>query len=171
MGSCIKKTLVASCGFSLLEVVLVLLITIMFSSIALASSNLVNRQKLNLAANLICKDIRSIQQQNGDNNGTYAILFDCYNDVYYLKKCEAGATCQKVVLPDGIDLVATNFDFDNNPNNGCDNELRFNSKGEPFRKNGILCGGHLGLKNKNKKYLYVIVASVTGQVRIDTSPP
>jgi len=155
----------------LFEVVLALLIAIMFSGIALASSNLANRQKLNLAANLICKDIRLIQQQNADNNGTYAILFDCCNDVYYLKKCETGAKCRKVVLPAGIDLTATNFDFDNNPNNGCDNELRFNSKGEPFRNTGILCGGHLGLRNKNNKFLYVIVASVTGQVRIDINPP
>ncbi len=167
----IKKVIAASSGFSLLEVVLALLITILFSGIALASSNLASKQKLNFAANLICKDIRLIQQQNADNNGTHAILFDCCNDVYYLKKCEAGAKSRKVVLPAGIDLTATNFDFDNNPDNGYDNELRFNSKGEPFRNNGILCGGHLGLRNKNKKYLYVIVASVTGQVRIDTNPP
>ncbi|HAU32690.1 MAG: hypothetical protein XD78_1707 [Desulfotomaculum sp. 46_296] len=171
MGSGLKKSAVACGGFSLFELILVLFITVMFSGIALASSNLANRHKLNLAANLICSDIRRIQQQNLDNNGTYAVLFDCYNDVYYLKKCEIGAVCKKVVLPAGIDLTATNFDFDNNPGNGYDNELRFNSKGEPFRKNGILCGGHLGLKNKNGKYLYVIVASVTGQVRIGTAPP
>lgn len=171
MDSGLKKIVYTDGGFSLFEVILVLFITMMFSGIALASSNLANRQKLNLAANLICCDIRKVQQQNIDNNGTYAILFDCYNDIYYLKKCEVGAICQKVVLPAGIDLTATNFDFDNNPGNGYDNELRFNLKGEPFRKNGILCGGHLGLKNKNNKYLYVIVASVTGQVRIDTEPP
>jgi len=171
MGSGIKKVIAASSGFSLFEVVFTLLITILFSGIALASSNLADRQKLNFAANLVCKDIRWIQQQNEDNNGTYAILFDCWNDVYYLKKCEAGAKSRKVFLPAGIELTATNFDFDNNSDNGYDNELRFNSKGEPFRNTGILCGGHLGLRNKNKKYLYVIVASVTGQVRIDTNPP
>lgn len=167
-----KKIFLTSDGFNLVEVVIVIFITAIISGLAFMFSGLTNKQKLNIAATMIAENIRLTQQLNLNQDGTYAILFDCSNEKYYIRKCEIGVPAYKVVeLPTGIDLVGTNFDFDNNPDNGFDHELRFNPKGEPFRKNGILCGGHLSLRDKNKNFLYVIVASVTGRVRIDTKPP
>lgn len=156
-------------GFTLLETIVVLVIVTLFVFFAFASDKHFNRQKLNAAAAIIAEDIRLTQQLNMKQDGLYTMIFDFVNDRYYIKRYLV--TYKKVDLPGGIDLIYTNFDFDNNHYNGPDHRLSFNTRGEPVRANGVLIGGHLSLKDKNDNTLYVIVASLTGRVRIDTSPP
>lgn len=157
-------------GYTLAEVVVAISITAIFFSFTLAFPG-ANRQKLNVAASIVAEDIRLVQQldMNQDQDAVYTVLFDCQNDLYYIQK--GVSSFKKVQLPHGVDLVSTNFDFDNYSGNGCDHKLRFNTRGEPVRNNGILCGGHLSLRDKNGNFLYVIVASITGRVRIDKIPP
>lgn len=159
-------------GFTLIEIVIVVSIASVLLGFAIISSGTINRQKLSIATSTIAEDIRLTQQKALNRESdlyTYRIKFDCDNDKYSIKK---GVNAYKTVnLPAGVDLVATNFDWDNNPYNGYDNDLRFNQKGEPIRITGINCGGYLSLKDKSGNFLYVIVASLTGRVRIDIKPP
>ncbi|HQD76135.1 MAG TPA: prepilin-type N-terminal cleavage/methylation domain-containing protein [Bacillota bacterium] len=156
-------------GFTLLETTIVLVIVTIFVLFALTINKHLNSQKLNAAAAMIAEDIRLTQQLNMKQDGLYTIIFDFVNERYYIRKHMV--IYKKVNLPGGIDLVYTNFDFDNNPHNGPDHRLSFNTRGEPIRANGVLIGGHLSLKDNDGNTLYVIVASITGRVRIDTSPP
>lgn len=157
-------------GFALVEMIIVVLILVTTLTLIGISTGALNRYKLNTAAALMAQDIRLAQQLNMNQDGLYTIVFDIQNERYFLTRYTK--TQKKVNLPYGIDLVGTNFDFDNNSYNGYDNKLCFNSKGEPIRQNsGYLFGGHVTLKDQNGNYLYVIVASITGRVRIGTSPP
>ena len=156
-------------GFTLLETTIVLVIVTIFVLFALTINKHLNSQKLNAAAAMIAEDIRLTQQLNMKQDGLYTMIFDFVNERYYIRKHMV--IYKKVYLPGGIDLVYTNFDFDNNPHNGPDHRLSFNTRGEPIRANGVLIGGHLSLKDNDGNTLYVIVASITGRVRIDTSPP
>lgn len=162
------KGSLCSSGYTLTEVVVAISITAIFFSFTLVSPG-ANRQKLNVAASVVAEDIRLVQQLNMNQDAVYTVLFDCQKEIYYIQK--GISLYKKIQLPDGVDLVSTNFDFDNYSNNGCDHKLRFNIRGEPIRNNGILCGGHLSLRDKNGNCLYVIVASVTGRLRVDTTPP
>lgn len=164
-----KHLLYLNSGFTLIETVIVLLIASILLTLAFATDKHLNSQKLNAAAAIIAEDIRLTQQLNMKQDGLYTIIFDFVNERYYIKKYMD--IYKKVELPGGIDLVYTNFDFDNNPHNGPDHRLSFNTRGEPIRANGVLIGGHLSLKDNDGNTLYVIVASITGRVRIDTSPP
>ncbi len=140
-------------GYTLAEVVVVLSITVIFLGFTLVFPG-ANRQKLDVAASIVAEDIRLVQQLNMNQDAVYTVLFDCQNDSYYIQK--GISSYKKVQLPNGIDLVFTNFDS---------NKLRFNPKGDPNR------GGHLSLRDKNGNFRYVIVASLTGRVRTDKIPP
>jgi prepilin-type N-terminal cleavage/methylation domain-containing protein len=164
-----KHLLYLNSGFTMIETVIVLLIASILLTLAFATDKHLNSQKLNAAAAMIAEDIRLTQQLNMKQDGLYTIIFDFVNERYYIRKHMV--IYKKVNLPGGIDLVYTNFDFDNNPHNGPDHRLSFNTRGEPIRANGVLIGGHLSLKDNDGNTLYVIVASITGRVRIDTSPP
>jgi Tfp pilus assembly protein FimT len=156
-------------GFTLLELTIVISITILFIYFTPVFPRIFDRQKLYFTASVMAEDIRLAQQLNINQDAVYTIIFDCQNDRYFIQRNVY--THKKTDLPVGIDLVTTNFDFDNNTGNGCDNKLRFNTEGEPFRINGFLYGGHVTLRNQNGEFLYVIVASVTGRVRVDKQPP
>lgn len=156
-------------GFTLLEFIIVFSIAAVFLSFTPAFYGALERHKLHSAAAVMAEDIRLAQQLNINQDAVYTVLFDSVNERYFIQRDIN--TYKKVDLPGGIDLVSTNFDFDNSAWNGFDNKLRFNTRGEPFRINGILYGGHISLKDKNGEFLYVIVASITGRVRIDRNPP
>ena len=156
-------------GFTLLELIMVIAITIIFLCFITVFPRLFERHKLYSAAAVMAEDIRLAQQLSINQDGIYTVVFDCWNDSYYIQR--DNILYQNSKLPGGIKLAATNFDFDNNAGNGCDNRLMFNSRGEPFRINGYLYGGHIIIRNKNGERLYVIVASITGRVRIDKEPP
>lgn len=164
----LKKKFFNRKGFTLLEFIVVISVVVIFLCFVPVFSGVSKGQKLYSTALMIAQDIRLAQQLNMNQDAVYTVLFDCQNDRYFIHKDIS--LYKEVNLPAGIDLLSTNFDFDDK-SYGCDHKLRFNTKGEPFRKNGVLCGGHLSLYDHNGNYRYVIVASVTGRVRIDSSPP
>lgn len=156
-------------GYSLIEVTIVLAIIGTFAGVYFGMPGQ-DRLRLNSAAAMIAQDIRLAQQLNMNQDGLYTIRFDCLNEKYYITRYTK--IYKKVDLPGNVDILGTNFDFDNNPSNGYDNKLCFNTRGEPIRQNsGYLYGGHVILKDKNGNCLYVIVASKTGRVRISATPP
>lgn len=147
------KGILCRSGYTLTEVVVVISITAIFFSFTLVIPG-ANRQKLNVAASVVAEDIRLVQQLNMNQDAVYTILFDREKDLYYIQK--GVRSYKEVQLPHGVDLVFANFE---------NNKLRFDTKGDPNR------GGHLSLRDKNGNFLYVIVASITGRVRIDKIPP
>jgi prepilin-type N-terminal cleavage/methylation domain-containing protein len=148
-----NKSFFDSSGFTLAELAVVVLITGIFLSFTLALPG-AGKQKLDLAAAVMAEDIRLTQQLNMNQDGVYTILFDWQNDMYYIRR--GVFTYKKVKMPDGVDLVFTNFN---------DHKLSFKSLGAPQSS------GHISLRDKQGKFLYVIVAAVTGRVRVDTVPP
>ncbi|MFX4260997.1 pilus assembly FimT family protein [Pelotomaculum propionicicum] len=156
-------------GFTLLEFIIVFSIAAVFLSFTPAFYRAFERHKLYSAASVMAEDIRLAQQLNINQDAVYTLLFDSVNERYFIQRDIN--TYKKTDLPGGVDLVATNFDFDNTAWNGCDNKLRFNTRGEPFRINGLLYGGQISLKDKNGEFVYIIVASITGRVRVDRNPP
>jgi hypothetical protein len=104
-------------------------------------------------------DIRGWQQQAlsaGDTMSTYSIQFNPFNDTYQLMI--NNSTRQKQCLSVYLDLYSTNFPS---------NELKFNMGGIP-----ISGGGTVTLREKlTRKQYYVIVAPVTGRVRVSSLPP
>jgi prepilin-type N-terminal cleavage/methylation domain-containing protein len=156
-------------GFTLLEFIIVFSIIAVFLCFTPIFFRAFERHILYSTASVIAEDIRLAQQLNINQDAVYTVLFDCVEDRYFIHRDIN--LYKKANLPAGINLVSTNFDFDNNSGNGCDNKLRFNTRGEPFRINGYLYGGHISISGKNGEFLYVIVASITGRVRIDKNPP
>lgn len=157
-------------GCSILELLVIMAITAAIIMMSLVFRDFIHAGRLSTAAALVAQDIRLTQQLNMNQDATYLINFDCQNNKYYITRLTK--VTKRVNLPAGIELVRTNFDFDDTASNGYDNRLGFNTRGEPIRKNsGYLYGGHVVLRDKNGKLLYVIVASITGRVRIDTNPP
>lgn len=165
----LKKVFSQTSGFTLLEFIIVFSIVAAFISFTPVFFRAFERHKLYAVASVIAADLRLAQQLNINQDAVYTVLFDCVNDRYYIQR--SIHTYKMTDLPGGIDLVLTNFDFDNNASNGSDNKLRFNTKGEPFRINGLLYGGHISICDQNGEFVYVIVASITGRVRVDKNPP
>ncbi|MDN5376135.1 MAG: hypothetical protein PWQ39_1175, partial [Thermacetogenium sp.] len=89
----------------------------------------------------------------------YYIDFYTHIDTYRVKKWDTpfSRVITEVRLPQGVDLYSTNFQ---------DNRLVINAKGLPPR------GGTITLKSRETGRLkYVIVASITGRVRVSDHPP
>lgn len=165
----LKKIVITTNGFTLLEFIIVFFLVAIFICFTPVFFRAFERHKLYSAASVIAADLRLAQQLNINQDAVYTVLFDCVNERYFIQR---NVYTYKIVnLPYGIDLVVTNFDFDNDSRNGYDNKLRFNTRGEPFRINGFLYGGHISICNKNGEFIYIIVASVTGRVRVDRNPP
>lgn len=109
--------------------------------------------KLQLAAQKLSQDIRTIQQQAIAEGENYKILFDVYRrDNYQILK---GFKSSRVFLPKGISFLWTNFP---------DNTLIFTPSGAPQQ------GGTVSMKNQ-KKRLYIIINVATGRVRISETAP
>jgi hypothetical protein len=114
------------------------------------------RQGLELAADMVAAEIRRVREMNrGCDGRVYVVQFDRWNDRYLVKE---GLRVLKIgSLPPGVDLVWTNFPYD---------QLGFNTMGVPVPR-----GGTLALCDRSGRYLYVVVTSVTGRVRVATAPP
>lgn len=146
-------------GFTLFETLLALiLIGATVSLVALGSYGAKGGYNLSAAAQTISQDIRLVQQMNANQDGTaYSIIFDCARERYLIVRGLGVSALRVVNLPAGVDLVYTDF---------ADNTLGFYTDGKPRPY-----GGHLALRDRSGRYLYVIVQTITGRVRIDVQPP
>jgi prepilin-type N-terminal cleavage/methylation domain-containing protein len=147
-------------GFTLVEIIVTTVISATLLLIAVPSViNGLSKYALYTGARQMATDIRGWQQQAlsaGDTMSTYSIQFNPFNDTYQLMI--NNSTRQKQCLSVYLDLYSTNFPS---------NELKFNMGGIP-----ISGGGTVTLREKlTRKQYYVIVAPVTGRVRVSSLPP
>ncbi len=143
-------------GFSLTETAVALLIVAVVVGATGFAAVTSARQGLDVAADVIAADIRHVQEMNRYCDGrVYVIQFDRWNDRYLVQ--EGLRVLRTVSLPSGADLVWTNFAYD---------QLGFDTRGVP-----VPHGGTLALCDRGGRYLYVVVASVTGRVRVAPVPP
>jgi len=141
-------------GFTLIETIAATAIFGILCMIAVPNFKAVMEDvKLQLAAQKLAQDIRTIQQQAMSEGENRKILFDMHRrDSYQLLR---GINSSRVYLPKGILLSWTNF-----PNN----TLVFTPSGAPQQ------GGTIALKGEKDK-LFVIVNVATGRVRISETAP
>lgn len=156
---------------TLLEVAVATLLLVTMMGLAVPNMvTIVARYRLEMAARQLAADLREVQQQALMTEGTYVgadttyyVQFDPTNDLYRLHR---GMTAYRTVrLPPTVDLVGTNF---------TDNIVRFSARGSPGRglAGGSGFGGHVSLQDRVRgDWRYVIVAGVTGRIRIDRVPP
>ncbi len=115
--------------------------------------------RLETAALQMAGDIRYLQQlaaTTEEEMSNYYLLFSPTEHKYRLFKNHQ--SFKTVTLPPGVNLESTNF-----PNN----RLNISVKGLPSGG-----GGTVVLSNKDtQKHKYVVVASITGRVRVSETPP
>lgn len=143
-------------GFTLLELILVILILSIVMAIVIPSfQRPLAYYKLYTAGRQMVADIREWQQRALTEEQSYKIKFDTKNNKYYITK--GIYTINSIQLPTSINLYSTNFG---------NNEFIIDISGNP--QNGF--GGTVIIQNDYNKRLFIIVAK-TGRVRMDDKPP
>ncbi|GFN23294.1 type II secretion system protein [Thermanaeromonas sp. C210] len=150
-------------GFTLLEisVVVALLGVIMAVSLPGLGKPLAY-YRLKVAASQMAQDLREIQQTAlNEESDKYRVFFAAGGSHYEVRKAQEQTLPQvikRVYLPPTVKIVSTTFK---------DNAVTFSVKGTPYPQ-----GGTVTLQDTvSGRLVYVIVASITGRVRISTSPP
>jgi prepilin-type N-terminal cleavage/methylation domain-containing protein len=155
----INKKSTISTGFTIIEVTVVLLIiSIVFIAALPVTGKAASFFNLRHTANQMAADIREVQQRAlSESSSLYMI--DFYPDKYVIKKSSHSVAIiiDAVYLPQGIRIDDTNFSED---------QIRFSAEGTPNM------GGTVTLRDqKTNKFMFVIVASITGRVRVSDQPP
>jgi prepilin-type N-terminal cleavage/methylation domain-containing protein len=155
----INKKSTISTGFTIIEVTVVLLIiSIVFIAALPVTGKAASFFNLRHIANQMAADIREVQQRAlSESSSGYFI--DVRTDHYVIKKSShpTAAIIDAVHLPQGIRKYDTNFSED---------QIRFSAEGTPNM------GGTVTLRDeKTGQHMFVIVAAITGRVRVSEDPP
>lgn len=145
-----------------MEIALVVALMGIVLSISLPSlSKPLAYYRLKVAAEQLAQDLREAQQTAlNEESSYYGVFFAAGGNYYEVRKAEGVSprVIKRVVLPPTVQIVATTFN---------NNYLSFTAKGTPYPT-----GGTVTLQDMvSGRFLYVIVASVTGRVRVSSSPP
>jgi len=141
-------------GYTPIELmVVVVIISILFGLSLNGLDNLIQWNKLNTAAALLCSELKNTQSRAFYEGVYYKLKFWPSLDRYRIYK--QTELIDDIILKD-IDLFNTNF---------TDNNLYFYPNGVPSM------GGTVTLKTKRGKVLYVIMTPVTARVRVSPEPP
>ncbi|KUK11813.1 MAG: Tfp pilus assembly protein FimT [Moorella sp. 60_41] len=149
-------------GFTLLEVSLVVALVgiVIAMSLPVLSRPLAN-YRLKTAANQMAQDLREVQQTAlNEESDRYRVFFAAGYDYYEIRRTEhpVYTVLKRAYLPPTVKIVSTTFK---------DNAVTFTARGTPYPH-----GGTVTLRDTvSGRFLYVIVASVTGRVRVSSSPP
>jgi prepilin-type N-terminal cleavage/methylation domain-containing protein len=154
----INKKSTISTGFTIIEVTVVLLIiSIVFIAALPVTGKAASFFNLRHTANQMAADIREVQQR-ALSESCSLYMIDFYPDKYVIKKSSHSVAIiiDAVYLPQGIRIDNTNF---------AEDQIRFSAEGTPR-------GGTVTLRDqKTNKFMFVIVASITGRVRVSDQPP
>jgi len=146
-------------GFTLIELMVVVGIIALLLGLSLNSlNNLIQWNKLNVAAALLSSELKNTQSM-AFYEGVYYIIqfYPTFNNPTLNKyKIIKGSKLYKEVKLEGVELFKTNFTGD---------KVYFYPNGVPSM------GGTVTLKNKIGKVLYVIMTPVTARVRVSPEPP
>ena len=146
-------------GFSLVELLMVIALLALVLAIAVpAMGNYLADCRLESVCLQLRQDIQSTRQDALVNeSANYRIKFYRASDKYRVVDLAKPAEYREVALHGGVDLAMTNFAND---------EIRFSARGAPT------AGGHISLNSlQSGKFMYVIVAPVTGRTRVSDEPP
>lgn len=160
----LKKRLVKNeSAFTLLELLCVIALLGMLTMIAMpAVADFSRKRNLDIAARSIATEIRKCQQQSIVSGHPRCIEFLLHNPYYdyRVKDCFTNET-ERFLLPEGTYINSTTIGTAGG-SNPC---LRF------FPGGTVSGGGTLVLRNEHDHLVYVVVAPVTGRVRISDQPP
>lgn len=149
-------------GFTLVEMaVVVALVGIVIAMSLPALGQPLANYRLKTAARQIAQDLREVQQMalNEETDG-YRVSFSAGGRTYLIQKTAhpLPRTVKRVELPPTVLIAATTFN---------NNTVTFTARGTPHPR-----GGTVTLQDRaSGRFLYVIVASITGRVRVSSSPP
>lgn len=147
-------------GFTIVEVVVVLLIIgLVFITASPLTGKAAAYFNLQHTAAKMAADIRELQQR-ALSESSYRYFIKIYPDRYIMRKSTHPVSTKiaTVHLPTTIRIEHTNFP---------EHEIRFSEKGIPRPT-----GGKITIRDQvTGKYRYVIIASVTGRVRVSDKPP
>lgn len=153
-----NKRSTTATGFTIIELTVVLLIiSIVFIAALPVTGRAASCFKLKHSANQIVANIREVQQRALSESSS-GYMIDFRTDYYVIKKSShpTAIVVDAVHLPPGIRIEHINFS---------ENPIRFSAKGIP---NG---GTITLLDEKTGQYLFVIIAAITGRVRVSEDPP
>jgi len=141
-------------GYTLIELMVVVGIIALLLGLSLNGlNNLIQWNKLNVAAALLSSELKMTQSKAFYEGVYYKLQFWPTLDRYRIYR--QTELIQDIILAD-IDLFNTNF---------TNNKVFFYPSGVPSM------GGTVTLKNKKGKILYVIMTPVTARVRVSPEPP
>jgi len=145
-------------GYTLIELMVVVGIIALLLGLSLNGlNNLIQWNKLNVAAALLSSELKNTQSMAFYEGIYYKIDFWESLDRYRIyKKKEVYYEVYKDIQLEDIDLFNTNY---------TDDKVYFYPNGVPSM------GGTVTLKNKIGKVLYVIMTPVTARVRVSPEPP
>lgn len=143
-------------GFSLLELVVVVLILGLLVGVAVPAVRNLGSWPLKTAAQELAATMREARETAIAQGQTCTLVFYELGGRYRL---DVPAGTVWTTLPAELKLVANFPAVDNRAT------LYFRYTGAPNR------GGYVRLQDQENRRLYVIVTPVTGRVRIDSSPP
>jgi len=159
-----KKVVANQSGFSLIEVMIVIVITGVIIALVLPDFNkIIGRYNLEYAAREMAAHIRFLQQSAIKNESVgFKMQFDVEKDSYYFNADDGSSLYKTIKLPAGVKLAYTNYNKPNGPTG-----LIFTANGNPY--SGF--GGHITLQDQATGVTrYVIIDSV-GRVRVSETPP
>ncbi|MBE3114165.1 MAG: prepilin-type N-terminal cleavage/methylation domain-containing protein [Actinobacteria bacterium] len=151
-------------GYTIIELMVVVGIIALLLGLSLNSlNNLIQWNKLNVAAALLSSELKNTQSMAFYEGVSYKIEFyptfdwpTSLNKYKIFKVCELYKELYKEIKLEDIDLFKTNF---------TGNKVFFYPSGVPGQ------GGTVTLKNRRGKILYVIMTPVTARVRVSPDPP
>jgi prepilin-type N-terminal cleavage/methylation domain-containing protein len=149
-----NNVFLSSRGFTLIEIIVVVALIAMLSTIILPDfkSNL-RDYRLNIAARQMAQNIRLVQQKAMSEGVPWRIVFHSSSNNYKIN--QGFKLWKQVNLPDGVEFVYIGFS---------EKTLTFYPSG------AAVPAGTVKLTN-NSKSLYIIVSVATGRVRISENPP